>query len=158
MPNEPLRESCYEREGAGKLHRFSCFDAICFSFTPIFMTHQWVYSRFNHFIFYLMPCLETNRIYPNLIDSLGKKGFVPIKCRPVGAGGAGGCQGTHPQILTDQFTLAQPGPGVGRSLCPPYYYCLPRFLDLPTALLCITYLMYIQIQCFFKKVLTFIKV
>ena len=89
MPNEPLRESCYEREGAGKLHRFSCFDAICFSFTPIFMTHQWVYSRFNHFIFYLMPCLETNRIYPNLIDSLGKKGFVPIKCRPVVAGGAG---------------------------------------------------------------------
>ena len=28
----------------------------------------------------------------------------------------------HPQILTDQFPLAQPGPGLVRSLSPPYYY------------------------------------
>ena len=146
MPNEPLRESCYEREGAGKLHRFSCFDAICFSFTPIFMTHQWVYSRFNHFIFYLMPCLETNPIYPNLIDSLGKKGFVPIHCRPVGAGGAGDARAPPDFDRSVDPNSTRAGGGA---------QFRPTILLLPPRIFRPSYgpanLTYIQIQCCFQQ-------
>jgi hypothetical protein len=53
-----------------------------------------------------MPCLEINRIYPNLIDSVGKKGFVPIKCRPVGVGSAGDARA--PQYMAvNHFENAQ---------------------------------------------------
>ena len=44
----------------------------------------------------------------------------------------------HTQILSDQLILFQPG---GDRLCPPNYYCTPRFLDGP--------------ECFSIKVLVY---
>ena len=71
-----------------------------------------------------MPCLETNPIYPNLIDSLGKKGFVPIHCRPVGAGGAGDARA--PPDFDRSVSSSSTRAGVGAQFKPTILLLPPR--------------------------------
>jgi hypothetical protein len=60
----------------------------------------------------------------------GAKAHHLFVSRPVGAGAAGGVP-WHPQILSDQLTLSQPG---GADYAHHFTTGTPGFSDLPTAL------------------------